>query len=293
MILPMVIIVILMRYLPMYGVLIAFKNYTVFKGVLGSPWAAEGGFGHFINFFNAPNSLLVLRNTFAIAILKLLTLSLPPVILAVVLNEIKGRLFKKINQTISYIPHFLAWVVVGGMFMTFFGASKDSPLNALLLSLDIVEEPLIILNSTKFFWPILIVTDFWKGVGYGSIIYLGVIATIDPNLYEAVEIDGGGRWAKIKYVTWPFLLETFVLLFILACGSIMSGGGSFDQCYIFGNPMNRSVSNILDVFILRTGLELGRFSYATAVGLFKSVFNLMLLFFANFVAKKVTAKSLF
>jgi putative aldouronate transport system permease protein len=277
----------------MYGVIIAFKRYSVFKGYMGSPWAEQWGFEHFIDFFTSPDAGLVIRNTVTIALLKLALLSLPPVILAMLLNEIRIPGFKRSIQTLSYLPYFIAWVVLGGMIRTILDVNFG-PLNVFLIRLGITDEPIFFLANKRLFWPILILSDLWKNVGWSSIIYLGVIATIDPSLYESAAMDGAGRLRQAYHITWPHLLHIFMILFIIACGNIMQGmGGTFQQCYILGNELTRDVSDIIDTYVLRIGLEQGRFSFATAVGFFKSVVNLALLLLANTLSKRLTNKGLF
>lgn len=293
MILPGLVTVIVFAYFPLYGIIIAFKNFNVFDGIMGSPWARNGGLEHFIDFFNFPSTKIVIRNTIVIALLKLAFLSFPPVILAILINEVQALTFKKITQTISYLPHFISWVVIGGIIYNFLSPSFG-PVNDILKRLGLIKESIDFLSSKTFFWPLIVLSDMWKEVGWGSIIYLAVIASIDPNLYEAIDIDGGGRWVKVRHATWPYLKGTFMILFILSCGSIMSGmGATFNQVYVLGNITNRGVSDILDTYTLRVGLEGGSYSLATAVGLFKSLINLALLVSANKLSKMLTEKSLF
>ena len=225
MILPCLLLVIVFNYLPLYGILIAFKHFNVFKGVLGSPWARDGGFEHFIDFFQSPNVAIVLRNTVAIALLKLVFLSFPPVLFAIFLNEIGNRPFKLVTQTISYLPHFISWVVLGGIMVTFFLRTPDAPFNRLLFALGAIESPTDVLNRPGYVWPVFVLSHLWKEVGWSAIIYLAVIASIDAELYEAAEVDGGGRLVKMLNITWPALKGTFMILFILACGQIMAGSG--------------------------------------------------------------------
>lgn len=297
MILPSLLATIALKYLPLYGIVIAFKDYDVFTGIWASPWASNNGFEHFIDFFSAPNFAVVLRNTLVISALKLGLLSLPPVVLALMLNEVSSRRgFKKTAQTVSYLPHFVSWVVVGGMIYNFLRPTANSPLNALLLSLGVVNENELtdLIAENAFFWPLLVMSDFWKEVGWGSILYLAVIASIDQEMYEACEIDGGGRWIKAIYITWPQLLSVFMILLILRCSQIMQGtGDTFDQVFVLGNQFNRGVSDIFDTLILRVGLEHGRYSYATAAGLFKSVINLALLLTVNKLSWRLTGRGLF
>lgn len=292
-ILPALICYTLVAYFPMYGMIIAFKNYSIFKGIWGSPWAANHGFEHFIEFFNSPNFIPVVRNTLIIAVLKLGLLSITPVILAILFNEITSMKFKRIGQTISYLPHFISWVVVGGLMYSLLNP-KNGPLNLLFVNIGLFNQPVDFISSEKTFWPVAVISELWKEIGYTSILYLAVITSIDVQLYEAIDIDGGGRWAKAIHITWPALKGTFVILFILGCGQIMSGAeSSFEQCYVLGNEANRSVSDILDTFILRVGLENARFSFASAVGLFKAVINLALLLASNKISKMLTEQSLF
>jgi len=294
MILPSVLCVILFSYFPMYGILAAFKRFSLFKGVLSSPWAKLYGFEHFADLFNAPDFGSIMRNTLVIAFLKLGLLSFPPIILAIILNEVKGVRFKKAAQTISYLPHFVSWVVVGGILFSLLAPMPNAPLNKLLLNLRLIGEPVDIINNTGAFWPLLLLSDMWKEAGWSSILYLAVIAGIDMELYEAIDIDGGGRWAKIRHVTWQSAKGTFIIMFILACGNIMNGmGETFEQCYVLGTAANRDVSMILDVYVLRVGIENGRYSFAAAAGLFKSVINLFLLLGANALSRRVTGKGLF
>ena len=292
--LPSVVGVILFSYLPMYGILAAFKRLSLFKGVFGSPWAKLYGFEHFADLFNAPDFGLIMRNTLVIAFLKLGLLSFPPIILAIMLNEIRGLKFKKVTQTVLYLPHFVSWVVVGGILFSILAPMPGAPFNKLFMGLRLLKGPVDIINNTRAFWPLLLISDMWKEAGWSSILYLAVIAGVDQELYEAIDIDGGGRWAKIRHVTWQAAKGTFIIMFILACGNIMNGmGETFDQCYVLGTAANRDVSMILDVYVLRVGIDNGRYSFATAAGLFKSVINLFLLLGSNALSKRVTGKGLF
>lgn len=293
MILPSLLVVLLFQYFPIQGLIISFKNYSVFQGIWGSPWARNSGFEHFLDFFKNPAVLRVVRNTLALAFFSLAIVTPLPVIFAILLNEIQNRPFKKVTQTITYIPHFISWVVIGGIMFLMFLPTRTSPVNRILLGLNIVTKPTDIMNHANTIWVVFICAEIWKHLGWSSIIYLAVIASIDPNLYEAVEIDGGGRLAKILHVTLPSLKPTFMILFILKCGQILSAAGFFDQSYILGTPANKSMSQVLDVYILRIGLEQARYSFAAAVGFLKGIMNLMLLLSANYLSKRITGKGLF
>ena len=292
MVLPAVILVILFAYFPMYGVIIAFKNYNIFKGIAASQWANNSGFEHFIDFFSSESCGRVLFNTIYIAALKLLFLTWPPVVLATLLNELRSAKLMKLSQTLSYLPHFIGWSVAYGIFYALLNPSSGA-INILLQQMGLMDSNINFLADTKYYRTIIILSGLWKSIGWSSIIYLGVICGIDHGLYEALAIDGGNRWHKFCYITWPHLKPTFAILFILECGKIMSGGDGFDQAYAFGNAMNRQVADILDTYIMRTGFENGRYSYATAVGLFKSIVNLLLLLGANKMSKMMTEESLF
>ena len=292
MVLPALVAVILISYFPMYGVSIAFKDYNIFKGIANSPIASNNGFEHFIDFFSTESCGRILFNTVYIAFLKLVCMTWPPVVLAVLLNELKNAKVMKLSQTLSYLPHFIGWSVAYGIFYNLLNPSSGA-LNVLMVDWGLIEKPINFLSEERFYRPMIILTGLWKNVGWSSIIYLGVICSIDQGLYEALAIDGGNRWHKFRYITWPHLKPTFAILFILECGKIMSGGDGFDQAYAFGNPNNRQVADILDTYIMRTGFENGRYSYSTAVGLFKSIVNLILLLVSNKVSKVMTNESLF
>ncbi len=293
MILPSLLLVLVFNYVPMAGMVIAFKNFNVFEGMLRSPWAHNNGLEHFIDLFKDPYFPSVIRNTVIIALLKLTFLTLPPVILAIMLNEVRHLWFKKLNQTISYLPHFISWVVLGGLFYSLLDPN-DGPVNLLLLSMGIIDKPLDFLYQPGYFRGLVVVSDIWKTMGWESIIYIAVIASIDQSHYDAVYIDGGGRWAKIRHVIWPSLLGTFMILFILKAGKLMTGNEDmFEQAYILGNYSNSSVSEILDTYILKVGLDNARYSYAAAAGVIKAVVNLSVLVLANSTSRKLTGKSLF
>ena len=292
MVLPALIVVILVSYFPMYGVTIAFKDYNIFKGIANSPWASNHGFEHFIDFFSTESCGRILFNTVYIAFLKLICLTWPPVVLAVLLNELKNAKVMKVSQTLSYLPHFVGWSIAYGIFYNLLNPSSGA-INILLMKTGLIQKNINFLSEEWCYRPMIILTALWKNIGWNSIIYLGVICSIDQTLPEALAIDGGNRWHKFRYITWPHLKPTFAILFILECGKIMSGGEGFDQAYAFGNANNRQVADILDTYIMRTGFENGRYSYSTAVGLFKSIVNLILLLVSNKISKVMTNESLF
>lgn len=292
MLVPAIVLTLLFDYLPMPGIIIAFKDYDIFKGVFASPWASKHGFEHFIDFFSSESSGRVICNTITLAGLKLLFCTFPPLFLAVLLNEVRNSAYRRLIQTASYLPHFISWSIAYGIFYNLLNPSSGA-INVLLVRLNLIPRNINFLGDSVYYYPMVISTSIWKGIGWGSILYLGSICSIETALFETLAIDGGNRWHKFRYIIWPHVRSVLALLLILDCGEIMSGGGSFDQVYAFSNMMNRTKSDILDTYVLRAGFENGRYSYATAVGFFQSVFNFVLLFVANKVTAKLSGESLF
>lgn len=223
MVLPALVCVILMSYFPMYGISIAFKQYNIFKGIEASPWANNYGFEHFVDFFSTESCWRVIGNTIYIAVLKLLLCTWPPIVLAVLLNELRSPKYMKTVQTLSYLPHFIGWSIAYGIFYNLLNPSSGA-LNILLRDIGLIDTNINFLADARYYRPMIILTALWKSIGWSSIIYLGVICNIDSSLYEALAIDGGNRWQKMWYITWPHLKPTFAILFILECGKVMSGG---------------------------------------------------------------------
>jgi len=277
---------IIFHYFPMYGIIIAFKDFNIVKPVSEAPWT---GWTHFKEFLNDDNLGYVIRNTLGMSILKLIIGFPLPIIFAILLNELKSAFFKKWIQTISYLPHFLSWVILGGILATWL--ADVGIVNSLLLKLGLITEPITYLAEPKFFWGIVITSDIWKELGWSAIIYLAAISSISPELYEAATIDGAGRFQKILNITLPSIKGTITILFILSVSGLLNS--NFDQILVLRNSLNETASNVIDVYVYQTGLQLGRFSYATAVGLIKSVIALMLLLGANYVTKKLNDTSLF
>jgi len=283
------------NYAPMYGILAAFKkNYRITESLfsldfLFSPWADAGGFQHFIAFFRDSEFVSVMTNTLGISLLKLLIGFPLPIIFALFLNELKIVRFKQIVQTISYLPHFLSWVVLGGILTTWL--SESGFVNEILIKAGLLKEGVTFLAYPKYFWGIVVISDVWKELGWSAIIYLAAIAGIDQDMYEAAEIDGAGRMRKMWSITLPCIKGTITVLFILAVGGLLNS--NFDQIFVLWNTLNSERSTVLDIFTYNTAMRSMRFSYATAIGLFKSVVAFILLFIANQVTKKVNDVSLF
>ncbi len=280
MLLPGVIYFIIFRYFPMYGVIIAFKNYTIMDGITGSAWI-NPWYKHFEEFYQSPYFGQLLSNTLIISCYKLVWGSLPPIILALLLNECRARWLKSIIQTLTYMPHFLSWVIIFGILLTLFSQ------NGGLLNRWIVEaggSSIPFLTSTDYFRSILVGSEVWQNLGWGAIIYIAAMAGIDPTLYEAAKVDGAGRLRMIWHITLPGIRSIIILLFILKLGHLLDAG--FDQIYILYNIQVYPVADILDTWVYRTGLQQLNFSLASAVGLFKSVIGLILVLSANRLAKK-------
>lgn len=281
MVIPAILFIFVFSYIPMYGVLMAFQDYSLFKGFLGSPWV---GLKHFEQFFNAPEFWPVMRNTLVISALKFVVGFPAPILLALMLNEVRARVFKRVVQTISYLPHFLSWVIVSGFVVSLLSIDNGS-LNMLLQALHLIDEPINFLSEPGYFWAILISTSLWKEIGFGSIVYLAAIAGVDPHLYEAASMDGASRFKQIFLVTLPCIMPVVIIFMILAIGNLLNAG--FEDILLLGsNPVLRDVSDVIDTYVYRIGIQNSRFSYATAVGLFKAVISVGMLTGANYIARR-------
>ena len=277
MLLPVIIYYIVFHYAPMYGVIIAFKNYSFSRGIIGSPWA---GLANFKRMFASASFFEVFRNTLLISFYKLITGFPAPVVFAILLNELKNAKFKKTVQTISYLPHFLSWVILGGMFIQLLALS--GPVNIMLSKHGI--SPVYFLGDVKYFRSVLVVTSLWKSIGWGSIIYLAALTGIDPQLYEAAKIDGAGKFKQILHVTLPALVPVITIMFIFSVGSIIND--DFDQIFNLYNEAVYSVGDVISTYNYRIGLLNSEYSYSTAVGLFKNIISVVLIVSTNFIAKK-------
>ncbi|WP_397386787.1 ABC transporter permease [Paenibacillus sp. MMS20-IR301] len=282
MVVPALIFIFIFSYLPMYGVLMAFQDYQLFGGFLHSPWV---GLKHFEAFFNSPDFWRVMRNTMVISLLKLFLGFPAPILLALMLNEVRSMLFKRVVQTVSYLPHFLSWVIVGGFVGSMLSTDNGS-VNMLLMSLHLIPEPISFLSVPEYFWGILVGTGMWKEMGFAAIVYLAAIAGIDPHLYEAAAIDGAGRFKQIQLITLPCIRPVIIIFMILAVGNILNAG--FEDILILAtNPVLRGVSDVIDTYVYRMGILNNRYSYAAAAGLFKALVSVTLLALANRAARKM------
>ncbi|MCJ8012620.1 ABC transporter permease subunit [Paenibacillus sp. KQZ6P-2] len=290
MVIPAIIMIFIFSYIPMWGILTAFQDYSPAKGFFGSEWV---GFKHFRMFFNSPEFWQIMRNTIVISLLKLFIAFPAPIILALMLNEVKNAVFKRFVQTVSYLPHFISWVIVSGFVISLLSVDSGS-VNILLQKLGIIDEPVHWLSIPEYFWGILISTGIWKEIGFGAIVYLAAITGVDPHMYEAASIDGAGRMRKLVSITIPSIAPVIIIFLILQVGQILNAG--FEEILLLTNQgqnvVLRPVAETIDTYVYRVGIENYRFSYATAAGLFKGVISVGLLVIANWIARKLGNSSL-
>ncbi|MDF2719327.1 MAG: carbohydrate transporter rane protein 1, family [Paenibacillus sp.] len=271
------------HYIPLFGILIAFKNYNVFQGVLDSPWV---GTKYFRQFLSDPYFYKLLKNTLLIGVYHLLFSFPAPIVLALLLNELRHHVFKRIVQTVSYLPHFLSTVVVVGIIVNF--TAYDGIINRFLGLFGV--EGIHFLMMPEWFRTIYIGSEIWQGIGWGSIIYLAALAGVDPQLYEAATIDGANRWKQMLHVTLPGIAPAIIILLLFNIGAVMSV--SFEKVLLLSNGSNQEASDVISLHVYRRGLISNDLSYATAVGLFNSVLSVLFLTVANRVSKKVSETSL-
>lgn len=276
--LPMLAYFIIFKYIPIWGILISFQNYSPYMGFWKSDWV---GLEHFQRLFSNPDFLILLRNTLAINVLNLLFFFPLPIVLSLMLNEMKGQFYKKVMQSIVYLPHFLSWVIIVGISFLMLSQSEGI-INKLLEATGLPKFDF--LTNLNWFWGILTAQSIWKDAGWGTIIFLAAIAAVDPQLYEAARMDGAGRFRQAWHVTLPCIRSVIIILLILRIGHIMDVG--FEQVYLMMNGAVSQVADVFDTYVYRTGIQQGQFSYSTAVGLFKSVVGLILVIGANRLAKR-------
>ena len=284
MMLPGMIMLVIFVFVPLFGSVMAFENYSPAKGIFGSKWV---GFDNFQFIFSLPDSRQVFVNTLIIAFGKLVFNIIIPVLFAILLNEIRVKVFKKTFQTIVYLPHFLSWVVLATVVTNMF--SLTGPFNSVISSLG--GTPIQFLADNNWFRQIMVATDVWKEFGYNSVVYLAALTSVDPGLYEAASIDGANRFKQILHITLPSLLPTIVLMTALNLGNILNAG--FDQIFNLYNPIVYETGDIIDTYVYRIGMVERQYSIGTAVGLFKSVISFILIMGANKATKKLTGSGIF
>lgn len=284
--LPFIVIVFIFNYLPLWGWLMAFQNYKPGKGMFEQQWV---GLDHFIALFSDDKFYLALRNTLAMSFMGLIVSFTIPILFAVMLNELRGSVFKRTVQTISYLPHFVSWVVVAGI-ITKMLSTDGGAVNQLLMWLGLIDQPIQFMAKGNLFWYIVTASELWKEMGWNAIIYLAAISGIDQEQFEAAKVDGASRLRQIWHITLPSIAPTIAILMIMSIGHLISIG--FEKQFLLGNPLVVDYSEVLELYALNYGLGMGRFSFGTAIGMFNSVVSVILLLLANGVFKKFTKQSI-
>ncbi|MDR3337840.1 MAG: ABC transporter permease subunit [Treponema sp.] len=277
---PIILYVILFSYVPLWGWTMAFQNFRPARSFFAQEWAGLRWFTFLFTdkvFWNA------FRNTLAMSLINMILGYITAIVFALLLNEVKKVFFKRVIQTISYLPHFLSWVIVTGLVATMLSV-EDGAINNILIALHVIEEPVLWLAKPDYFWGIIGGTYIWKEVGWNTIIYLAAIVGIDPTLYEAAEIDGCNRYQKMVHITLPGIKPTIIIMMIMSVGHILDAG--FEMQYLLRNGMVQDVSDTLDIYVLLYGLQRSSYSLATAAGMFKNIINISLIFIANTIAKR-------
>jgi putative aldouronate transport system permease protein len=286
MIFPVLLYYAIFCYKPMYGALMAFQDYNIAKGIWKSEWI---GFYHFIEFFKSPYFLRCLRNTLVLNLYRLVFVFPAPIIFALLINEIKHKYFKKVIQTVSYLPYFISVVVISGIIYNF--CMQNGLLTYFYKLATGFEGSVNLLTKPELFRAIYTGSDIWQFIGFNSIIFISALSGINPEQYEAATIDGAGRWKQMLHVTLPGIFPTITILFILQLGSLMNIG--FDKIFLLYNPSIYENADVISTYVYRQGLEVGEYSYSAAVGIFNSVINFALLLMANMMSKRAKGASLF
>lgn len=281
---PGLVTLFIFKYTPMYGLIIAFQDFNIFSGITGSEWV---GLANFRKLFSSPEFLNVFRNTLIISVSKIIFLFPLPIILAILLNEIKNLIFKKSVQTVIYLPHFISWVIVSGLFMNLLSVNGGI-VNTIISKFG--GQPIAFFMEPSKFRPLLVITEGWKEVGWGTIVYLAAITGIEQEQYEAAKIDGANKLQQILSITIPGIAPTIVLMFILRLGSVLEAGT--EQIMVMYNAVVYNVSDVIGTYVFRVGLGTSDYSFSTAVGLFNSVVSFMLVVGGNYLCKKFLDKSI-
>ena len=278
MLIPGVLFYMIFKYAPLGGLVIAFKDYNFADGVFGSPWV---GLGHYETLFRQAQTVGIIRNTFVLSVLSVVCGFPVPIALAILMNEVRRMWFKRVVQTVVYLPHFFSWVIVGGIIVSIFSIESGTINNWIELA---GGKPIPFLYDPTSWIAVFVGSGIWKEMGFSAIIYLAALTTIDPHLYEAANIDGAGKWQQIRHVTLPGISTTIVLLFILQLGKVMEVG--FDQIFVLQNSLNAGVSEVISTYIYRMGLQGGQFGLTAAMGLFESLVGFVLVLSANALARR-------
>ncbi|GIO60567.1 MULTISPECIES: ABC transporter permease subunit [Paenibacillus] len=281
--LPAAILLLLFSYKPMYGVLIAFKDYSPALGIMGSPWA---GMKYFEKFFHSYQFNVTIKNTLIISLYSIVTFPIP-IVLALMVNQMRANRFKRFFQTVTYMPHFISTVVMVGLMLILL--SPGSGLIGSIYRLFGAEAPNI-MGSAGMFSSVYVWSDVWQHAGWDSIIYIAALSAVDPSLYEAATVDGASRWQKIRYIDIPMLIPTAVTLFILRMGGLLGVG--FEKVYLMQNNLNISSSEVISTYVYKIGLLSSQYSFSSAINLFNTLINFVLLILVNQISKKLSSNSL-
>jgi len=284
--LPGVIFMIVFTILPIYGILIAFQDFNIFRGVWDSTWI---GLYNFNAFFNSPHFTLIMRNTIGMNVIRILVGFPLTIMVAIMINELTNLRFKKLLQTVSYLPFFISWVVLGGMIISWL--SEFGLVNNVLYDLGLISERNLFLTNQSYYWTIAILSDIWRNLGWNTILYLAAMTGIDPTLYEAAKIDGGSKLQQIRYITIPGIRNIIALTLVLTISCLL--GSNLDQTLILQNTTNWNASEVLGSHIFSQGLGHANFSYATAIGIFVSVISFILVIGSNAISKKIGDADIF
>lgn len=277
MLLPGLLYFILFKYVPMGGLVIAFKDYSPFRGIWGSEWV---GFGQFKKFFDTPDFFRLLRNTLGISLLQLVLYFPAPIILSLFLNEVRHSGYKRLVQTLVYIPHFVSWVIVASLTYQLFNVT-DGVMNVVYKA--ITGNTFDILSKSSTFWGLIVGQDIWREAGYGTIIYLAALAGVDQEMYEAARVDGAGRWRLMWHITLPAIKGTIIMMLILRVGGLLNTG--YEQIFLMRNDLNIEMADVFDTYIYTRGIQNGQYSFSSAAGMFKSIVGLILVLGSNKIAK--------
>ncbi|WP_010274686.1 ABC transporter permease [Paenibacillus senegalensis] len=281
---PLLIYYVIFKYIPMFGIIISFKQYNLFQGIWASEWV---GLKYYYQFFQSPDAWLIIRNTFLLGFYKLIFGFPVPIILALLINEVRSNIFKRFVQTASYLPHFLSTVIIVGM-ITMFLSPTSGVLGEVLSWFGVA--PKAYLQDPAWFRTIYVASGIWEEAGWGSIIYLAALTAIDPQLYEAAEIDGASRWRKTWHITLPGIAPAMIILFILQMGKLIEIG--FEKVFLLYNPATYETADIISTYVYRVGVVEGNFAYGTAIDLFMSVISLVFILGANYASRKWSETSL-
>ncbi len=282
--LPGMLYFILFKYVPLLGSVIAFQDYQIFKGLLKSPWV---GLENFVYIFQYPDFYRILGNTVKIGFAQILYGFPAPILLALLLNEVGNRKLKRCMQTVLYLPHFLSWAIIGSILFDLL--SLNGVVNSVRTAFGM--DPILYMQKADCFVPIVILSSIWKEMGWSAIVYLAAIAGISPELYEAAIVEGASRLKQALYITFPLLLPTITVMFLLRVGNFLNLG--FEQIYVLMTPMTQSVGDILDTYVYQYGVLEGKYSMTTAIGLFKSIFGLVLMVLCNSLSKYATGRGVY